>query len=180
MKDRISGEHPIWMYSGRAVHEALNDRLGLTDEDVEVYVTSMMVEFLHRDSVFSIKDKEGRPVQSIAEMLMEGDVRLNADSFSREREVHRHIGDFLLFWSGMFPEFLREMRLRDARDLLLDVNEQAKESYFIASTFSHAPFTAEAKTFKKLSADFEAYQTGLMMVRASFNGIDGWNGGFDA
>lgn len=180
MKKEISGEHPIWMYFGQTVHQALVDSLGMTDEDVEVYLTGMLVEFLHRDNMFSIRDGAGRPVDSIAEMLMEGDVRLNASSFDREREVHRHIGDFLLFSSGLFPEFLREMKLRDTRDLLLDVNEQARESYHIASTFDHQPYTAEAKTFAKLSSQFEAYQASLMLVRASFDTFGGWNGGFDA
>jgi hypothetical protein len=180
MRKEISGEHPIWMYFGKAVHEALLDEVGMTDDDVEVYLTGMLVEFLHRDQMFSIRDSAGRPVDSIAEMLMEGDVRFNATSFDREREVHRHIGDFLLFSSGLFPEFLREMKLRDSRDLLLDVNGQAKESYHIASTFDHAPYTAEARTFRKLSAQFEAYQASLMLVRASFDQNGDWNGGFDA
>ena len=180
MRKDISGEHPIWMYFGKAVHEAMLDCIGLTEDDVEVYLTGMLVEFLHRDQMFSIRDRVGRPVDSIAEMLMEGDIRMNANSFDREREVHRHIGDFLLFSSSLYPEFLREMKLRDTRDLLIDVNEQAKESYHIASTFDHAPYTAEAKTFKKLSAQFEVYQASLMMVRASFDQGGGWDGGFEA
>lgn len=180
MKKEISGEHPIWMYFGRAVHKAMLDGMGMTEEDVEVYLTGLLVEFLHRDNLYSIMDKSGRQIDSIAEMLLEGDVRHNAESFAREREVHRHIGDFLLFSSGLFPEFLNAMKLRDVRDLMLDVNGQAKESYHIASTFDHEPYAAEAKTFQKLSSRFEAYQASLMLVRASFDALGGWNGGFDA
>ncbi|MBN9503055.1 MAG: hypothetical protein BGO01_10875 [Armatimonadetes bacterium 55-13] len=182
MQNEISGEHPIWMYFGKVVHEALKDCVGVTEEDVEVYITCLLVDFLHRDNVFAIRDRAGRTLQSIAEMLAEGDVRLNADSFDRERAVHRHIGDFLLFWSGLFPEFLRDMKLQDIRDCVLDVNRQAKESYHIASTFDHEPFAAEAKTFRKLSTQFESYQASLMLVRASFDGHGSasWHRGFDA
>ncbi|MBC8066170.1 MAG: hypothetical protein H7Y17_15160 [Chlorobia bacterium] len=180
MRKEISGEHPIWMYFGQAVHQAMVDSFGMTDEDVEVYLTGMLVEFLHHDHLYAIRDRAGRPVDSIAEMLMEGDIRYNAPSFDREREVHRHIGDFLLFSSGLFPEVLRDLKLRDSRDLLLDVNEQARESYHIASTFDHAPYTADAKTLKKLSTQFEAYQASLMLVRASLGGPGGWGGGFEA
>jgi len=181
MRKEISGEHPIWMYFGKAVHEALNSQMGLNDDDVEVYLTGMLVEFLHRDNVFAIRDRTGHTLQSIADMLAEGDVSRNADSFAREREVHRHIGDFLLFWSGLFPEFLRDMKLQDLRDMLLDVNRQGKESYHIASTFDYGPYTADAKTFRKLSTQFEAYQAGLMLVRASFEGgVSDWQRGFDA
>lgn len=180
MKEEISGEHPIWMYFGQAVHRAMVETVGLDDEDVEVYVTGLLVEFLHKDHLFAIKDSVGRPIDSLAEMLIEGDVRYNAASFDREREVHRHIGDLLLFSSGLFPESLHDLGLRDPRNLLLNVNEQAKESYHIASTFDHPPHTADAKTLRKLSSKFEAYQASLMLVRASFDTLGEWNGGFDA
>ncbi len=180
MKRQISGEHPIWMYFGKAVHQAMVDSLGMSEEDIEVYLTNLLVGFLHNDNMFSIMDRTGRPVDSIAEMLMEGDVLHNATSFDRERQVHRHIGDFLLFSSSLFPEFLREMKLRDARDMLLDVNHQARESYHIASTFDHEPYATEARTFEKLSRRFEAYQASLLLVRASFDAAGGWSGGFEA
>jgi hypothetical protein len=180
MKREISGEHPIWMYFGKAVHQAMVESLGMGEEDVEVYVTNLLVDFLHGDNMFAIRDRMGKPIDSVSDMLVEGDVRFNANSFDREREVHRHIGDFLLFSSGLFPEYLRELRAANMRDLLLDVNRQAKESYHIASTFDHDPYTAEAKTLGKLSEQFEAYQASLMLVRASFDAAGGWNGGFDA
>jgi hypothetical protein len=180
MKREISGEHPIWMYFGQAVHQALVDSFGMSEDDVEVYMTQMLVEFMHGDNLFSIRDRAGRQVDSIAEMLMEGDVLQNADSFDREREVHRHIGDFLLFSSGLFPEYLRDLKLRDTRDLLLDVNGQAKESYRIASSFNHEPYSAESRTLSKLSSQFEAYQASLMLLRASFDAKGNWNGGFSA
>jgi hypothetical protein len=180
MKRVISGEHPIWMYFGTAIHQAMEESFGLSDDDVEVYMTNLLVDFLHGDNLYAIRDRLGKPVDSISEMLSEGDVRLNANSFDREREVHRHIGDFLLFSSGLFPEFLRSIRATNMQDLLLDVNRQGKESYHIASTFDHEPYSAESKTLGKLSEQFEAYQASLMLVRASFDATGGWNGGFDA
>ena len=180
MKREISGEHPIWMYFGQLVHQAMVDCIGMTDDDVEVYLTNLLVDFLHQDNLFAVRNCMGEPVASVAEMLLEGDVRLNANSFDREREVHRHIGDFLLFSSGLYPEVLRELRLRDARDSMIDICEQAKESYHIASTFDHEPYTLEAKTFAKLSEGFEAYQTSLIRVRASFDLQGNWDEGFRA
>ena len=41
-----------------------------------------------------------------------------APSFDREREVRKHIGDFTLFFAGLFPESLNRWikeRLRDKR-----------------------------------------------------------------
>ena len=108
MKSEITGDHPIWIYFNGAIHDSLRTRLGVEEsQEIETYLTQMLVDFLHNDAIYAIRDATGRPVRSIAEMMAEGDVRLNADSFDREREVHRHIGDFLLFWSGLFPEYIK-------------------------------------------------------------------------
>lgn len=174
--------HPIEIYFREAVHEALNRRLGLREmEDVEVYVASLLAKFLHEEAIFAIRDAYGRPIRSIVEMLAEGDVRLNAESFEREREVHRHIGDFLLFWSGLFPEFLESVGA-SAGDGLIDAVKQGAESYYIVSSFDYAPFDREAPTFRKLSIEFAACREGLSLMRASFDGFRrlGWEDGFQA
>ena len=35
-----------------------------------------------------------------------------APSFDRERQVRKHIGDYTLFFTGMFPESINHFRLR--------------------------------------------------------------------
>lgn len=170
MKRDVDQYHPIRLYFTDAIHESLHARLGLdSDVDVEAYLTDMLVAFVHQDEVFSIRDKNGRQLKTVAEMMAEGDIRLNADSFEREREVHKHIGDFLLFWGGMFGQFL-------------ECDRQGKESYHIVSTFDFDPYSQEAPLFKKLSDEFEAYRLGLSLVRASFEGFarQGWTDGFQA
>jgi len=42
--------------------------------------------------------------------LVESEVLLQAQSIDRERDVHRHIGDFTLFMAGLFPEYLRRLK----------------------------------------------------------------------
>lgn len=183
MSKRPSNEHPIQGYFAKAIHDSLTDQLGLEPDDhVEAYLTEMLVNFLHGDRIYAIRDAEGRRVETVAEMLLEGDIRLNADSFEREREVHRHIGDFLLFWSGLFPEQLRQLRFRDFKDAFVDPTAQGQESYHVVSTFDYVPHDQEAPTFRKLSRNFEQYQLGLRMMRASFEGfaLQGWEDGFSA
>jgi len=167
-----------------ALHDSLNERLGIDDgEEVNDYLVQMLVRFLHNDGIFSIRNAMGRRVESVAEMVAEGDVRVNADSFEREREVHKHIGDFLLFWSGVFPEFLQYVKAPTSRDAILNVVEQGRFSYQVAGSFEYPPHEQEAATFKKLSAHFVEYQYGLRLVRASFEGFAGasdWADGFRA
>lgn len=177
-------KHPLRAYFTDVLHDSLVDRLGFDEgADVEDYLVNMLTKFMHEDGIYDIRNAAGLRVESVAEMIAEGDVRLNADSFAREREVHRHIGDFLLFWSGLFPEFLPQLKSSTSRDVLLDVVEQGKLSYSVAGSFEHPPYEEEAQTFKKLSCHFTQYQLGLRLVRSSFEGFahhSDWTDGFRA
>jgi len=183
MKREISSDHPLRHYFVEALHDSFNRELGMEDStDVEEYIGDLLVNFMDVDNVYEIHDAYGRPVTSVTDMIVEGDILGNADSFDREREVHRHVGDFLLFWSGLFPEFLKQMRAPGSRDVLLDPIKQGRFSYHVVSTFKHGSYAHEAPIFKKLSDEFEQYQYGLGLVRASFEGFarQGWTDGFTA
>jgi len=150
--------------------------------EVEQYLVGLLVRFLHQDCVFPIHDDKGQPVTSVAEMLEYGDVRLRAPSFKAERDVHRHIGDLLLFWSGVFPEFLPRLAAPGTKDMLLNCVAQGQMSYGIAGSFDHDPFADEARVLRRLSDRFVVYQRSLSLVRASFEGFSrqGWVDGFSA
>ncbi|HTE19999.1 MAG TPA: hypothetical protein VK689_16670, partial [Armatimonadota bacterium] len=90
---------------------------------------------------------------------------LNATSFDREREVHKHIGDFTLFWTGVYPEMLRHFRSSSRCDHLIDYVEQGRKSYQIAATFQHGPYAEEAPVLRQLSDQFERCMLGLQLVR---------------
>lgn len=172
-------DQPIETYFASEIHTALT-KVGLSEQDVESYLGHLLVDFLHRDHIYAIKDSSGHRLETVVDMLAEGDIRLNATSFDRERQVHKHIGDFLLFWSGVFPEFLKTIKRPGGSDALIDVVRQGQMSYYMASTFEHDPYGVEAPTLRKLSTDFEGYQRGLLLVRASFEGLNNWTEGFSA
>jgi hypothetical protein len=81
------------------------------------------------------------------------------------REVYRHIGDFTLFWTGVYPEALGRLRSVFSKDSFIDYCEQGKRSYFIASTFEEDPYRAEAPVLRRLSEEFELCAYGLNQVR---------------
>lgn len=154
------------------VRASVRDDLGQEPPpEVERYLASLLVRFLHTDQIFAVRNAEGQRLVSVAEMIPEADVRLNAESFERERQVHQHIGDFLLFWSGLFPEFLRQLKLRHGADLICDYTLQGKESYYVVSTFDLPPHDREAPTFRHLSEQFEAYAHALRGVRGRLGGL---------
>jgi hypothetical protein len=152
-----------------SLRTVMRDELDFPENQAaEQYLVNLLLTCLHQDTIFRLRNSEGKTVTSVAEMLLEGDVRFNAKSFEREREVHRHIGDLLLFWSGIFPEFGRKVL---QLPLGIDSSEQGRASYHIASTFDYDPYGEEAKIFRQLSDGFDAYRFGLKRVRASFQGI---------
>lgn len=162
---RINPQHPLHMMFADLVHNQVTlhvDSQGLPD--VETYLADLLLAFMRTESVFAIRNKAGQPLRTVIEMVAEADVRLNADSFDREREVHKHIGDFILFWSGVYPDHLQKFKLDHGRDLVCDYTRQGRESYHVVSTFDHQPYDAVADTFQKLSDGFESFQFVLRRV----------------
>lgn len=183
MSDSNGRNLGIRSYFEELVANVYSKQLGLPgSSDIERYVVDLLVNFLHQEAIFGLRDQEGRRIESLAEMLVEGDVRFKAPNFDREREVHRHIGDFLLFWSSMFPEALHRVRGFSSANVEEEAVRQGRFSYGIVSAFDHAPYALEARLFKRLSDEFEACQYGLKLVRASFEGFrrQGWSDGFQA
>lgn len=171
MKSQIPADHPLRQLFGALVQRTFLQQLGVHEPGVPEYVSGLLVNFIHRDQIFRIRDARGRPLEEVAEMLMEGDVRLNATSFDREREVHKHIGDFTLFWTGIYPEMLRYLRAPSRRDHLIDYVQQGRLSYRIASTFTHGPYSQEAPILRALSEEFELCMIGLNLVRRELDAI---------
>lgn len=162
----LSSTHPFRLWVAESVRASLRDRVRLEHSElVEGYVTDLLVRFMRADRHYAIRDDEGRPITSVAAMTERGDIRFGARNFDEEREVHRHIGDFLLYWGGMFPEHLDRMRRQNGLDLYVDPIRQGKMSYHIASTFTHEPFGREAPVMGRLRDDFEAVRYGLHFVR---------------
>lgn len=159
-------KNPLYVMFRDLIQDALIlEGSGPVPEAVEHYVCQLLVDFSKTDDVFAVRDSNGRPVTSIFEMLAEADVRLNAASFDRERTVHKHIGDYILFWSGINPAFLRKIKLDDGRDLVCDYSRQGRESYRVVSTFEHSPYDREAPLFRVMSDAYDDLTQSLSRVR---------------
>lgn len=135
--------------------------LGIADTKLTDYLTDMLLRFIRVEAIFRVRNVLGRRLEEVAEMLMEADQRQGRP----RREVYRHIGDFTLFWTGVYPEALSRLQADDSRDHLLDYLEQGKRSYYIASTFDDEPYREEAPILRRLSDEFELCSVGLRHVR---------------
>ena len=100
-------------------------------------------------------------------MLLESDpIYGPAPSFDRERQVRKHIGDYALFFTGMFPESISHFRLRKQRmENFIDIMKAGKESYYIVSKFEFFEYAKVAPLFARLSQHFEQCVYGLNLVK---------------
>ncbi|HZQ91557.1 MAG TPA: hypothetical protein VFA60_07175 [Terriglobales bacterium] len=163
----ISESHPLQQLFRELVGRNFNDGVGLHDEEVGAYVANMLTEFCETEQLHRIRNAANRPLSDVGEMLLESDpVYGDAPSFDRERQVRKHIGDYTLFFTGMFPESINQFRLRRARlENFIDFMKAGKESYYIVSKFEHFEYARVAPLFGKLAREFERCVYGLNLVK---------------
>ncbi|MEO8725344.1 MAG: hypothetical protein ABI383_04410 [Acidobacteriaceae bacterium] len=140
---------------------------GVVDRDLTAYVAGMLTEFADGEQVYRVRDAQGRALKDVGEMLLESDpVYGPAPSFDREREVRKHIGDYTLFFTGMFPESVNHHRLRKHRlESFVDFVKAGKESYHIVAQFDMYEYANDAALYERLSRAFERCVFGLNGVR---------------
>lgn len=167
----IPESHPLRTFFSDRVHHHFEQGLGMSDREVAAYVAQMLTEFCETEQLYRIRDAGGRPLHDVGEMLIESNPVFGpAPSFEREREVRKHIGDFTLFFTGMFPESINHLRLRRQRlEGFVDFIKAGKESYFIVSKFEFAEHEREAPLFKKLSDRFEECVFGLNLLKGELD-----------
>lgn len=163
----ISESHPLQELFQDLVGRHYAEEIGIRDPQIVAYVSHLLSEFCDAEQLFSIRNAFNRPLSDVGEMLLEADpVYGPAPSFDRERQVRKHIGDYILFFAGMFPESINHFRLRRERlETLIDWMKAGKESYFIVSKFEHFEYAKVAPLFASLSKNFEECVYGLNMVK---------------
>ncbi len=172
MEHSIPRNHPLRQLFGALTEKSFTEHLGWPDLNVTEYVSNLLVEFSHTDQLYKIQNKQGRPVDSVVEMLFESELLLEAHTLDREREVHRHIGDFTLFMAGLFPEYLRRLKTAGLiyhKDFLVDYVKTGKRSYGLVADYGVYDPDQDSPLFRKLSENFELCVTGLGFVRSDLD-----------
>jgi hypothetical protein len=101
---------------------------------------------------------------------MVAEAELAADE-ERRRECHRHVGDFTLFWTGVYPEAISRLQHARSVDSLIRYQEQGKRSYYLASTLK--PTEVRGELLRRLSDQFEVCAFGLSRVRREWEKFEG-------
>lgn len=172
MGAQVPPRHPLRQLFGTLTEKSFTEHLGWPDPNVTSYVSNLLVDFTRVDQLYKIRNQQGRPVDTVVDLLFESEVLLEAQSLDREQDVHRHIGDFTLFMAGLFPEYLR--RLKSAgpiyhKDFLVDYVKTGKRSYGIVAQIGRENSENDPPLFRKLSENFELCVTGLGFVRSDLD-----------
>lgn len=163
--------HPntLQKYFAGIAEYVFHSQLGIADPPLVDYVSGMLLRFVRTDAIHKVRNLTGRPLTEVAEMLVEANARVGI----ARRSVHRHIGDFTLFWAGVYPEALREMQSAAKKDHFIDYCSQGKRAYFIASTIdTDDEKEVPAPILERLSRQFEMCAYGLREVRREWERRD--------
>jgi hypothetical protein len=143
---------------------AFHTRLGVADPPLVDYIAELLARFVRSDELYPVRSPRGVRLVQVADMLAEAQQRQGP----ARRQVHRHIGDFTLFWTGVYPEVIDCLR-RGSKDALIDYQQQGKRAYWIASTIpvepAVEPAAAETDVLARLSEQFDLCVYGLGEVR---------------
>ncbi len=156
--------HPLRrMFAGLAEH-AFFSHLGVADPPLTDYLSRLLTRFLHFYAVYRLRNRSGAPITELTEMVVEAE-QLPAGGRTR-REYFRHIGDFALFWTGLYPEAVERLRRRACKDAMVSYTAQGKRGYLITSRLEEEQqHYEEASLFRRLSDQFELCAVGLRKVR---------------
>ena len=170
--DRKHSQVSLYRFFSGLAEFTFETRLGIADPALVDYIAALLARFIHCDAIYKVRNPAGRPLQEVGEMLVEAEARMG----DARREIHRHIGDFTLFWTGLYPEALRRLQKQPRLDYFVDYCAQGKRAYHIASTIPTEQDARENGVLERLSHDFELCAYGLGELRREWHRRDADSG----
>ncbi len=166
MTHRIAPEHPLHrMFSG-LIEQVFEVDLGLCDPKLTDYLSDVLCEFVHVDGIYRLRTVDGEVIRDVSQAMAAAQLGPDISSTQRSRLINKYIGDFSLFWAGVYPENLRPRHA--SVDRLHEFVLQGKRSYGIASELTSRDDRPPAELLQNLSEQFEFCLHGLRRVRASW------------
>src|SRR2546425_9819312 len=101
----VPEHHPLRVLFSTLCRKNVLGVVRLERPDIADYLGGLLSRFVHVDDLRRVRDAMGRPLEDVGEMLLEADRRGRTGYFLPAREGRRRIGDFILFFLGMFPQW---------------------------------------------------------------------------
>jgi hypothetical protein len=163
----VPESHPLHrLFRGLTEYTFMNE-LGIGDPSLVGYVAELLASFVPSEGAWQLRDAQGKRLFQVTAMVAEAEA---AGDAARRRECHRHVGDFTLFWTGVYPEALGKLQGGHSADALISYQRQGKRSYHLASVLSAG--NDREPVFRRLSDQFELCAVGLSHVRREWEKIE--------
>lgn len=163
----IGPGHPLRKLFAGLVEQVFSVDIGICDPGLTDYLGRLLTEFVHIDRIFCLRTVNSEVIREVSRMEAEADLGPQVPEQLRRRLINKYIGDFTLFWSGVYPESLRP-RWQGGVDRLHNYLVQGKRSYGIASELTGVGDQPPADVLRRLSCQFECCVHGLNLVRAGW------------
>lgn len=133
----------------------------LADQQLTIYLVNMLDDFIDTRNVHSMPTSEDKEYHYVFEMI-------EASQNSSDTEAYRifcHIGNYSLYLTGIFPDWIRYRHERKNRPMKVDDYSDYGKTYFKrASNHRLAKEKHMKPVLKKLSQGFDLVRTGLELL----------------
>ena len=165
---------PLRDFFAGVTEYTFESRLGIADPPLVDYIADLLARFIRSDSLYRMRSLSGERLGEVGHMMAEAEARVG----DARRAVHRHIGDFTLFWTGVYPEALGASHGKPLvkHDRFVDYCQQGKRAYYIASTIPGEKEDVDGEVLERLSAEFELCAYGLSEARKEWERREGGEG----
>jgi hypothetical protein len=150
---QVPGLYPFFR---RHVQQGFGEQ-GLAQPALVDYVSELLTRFARMSAAFPFHDADGRPIETIAGLLMAWQAELGGATAkpgrARETLVLHHIGDYALFMSGVFRERLKY------RGQITYYRDQGQNAFARCARLEPNP--QNAAVLRRVSHDFEPISNAL-------------------
>lgn len=144
---------------------------GLDQPALVDYVSDLLTRFVRVNSLYALRDADGRPIETMAGFLLAQQTAINdpptARAPVRETLVLRHMADYALFMSGLFRERLKH------RGQIGYYREHGRNAFARCARLEANP--NRARLLHRMGHDFEPISDALDVVwhrRLPFSATD--------
>lgn len=146
----------LYRFFYRTVRRSFYD-LKIKEPKITNYMAILLSEFARTDNLYKIRNVQGERLTTVVEMLLEA-----SSPFYREREIKKHIGDYTLFMTGIFREYI------ERQSFLKFYLDEGKRAYFSVFNLDRFGYMPGSYLFFELAKDFEFYSGALNYMKRTF------------
>jgi hypothetical protein len=138
-------------------------QLGINDATVARYVADVLADFARTDSLYRIRSRAGKKLDSVVEILAESRPETAQENrLLRERALRKYLGDYTLFMSGIFRSHV------EGKGFLDYYLQEGRRSYWTVSELDLSLYRTGFILFQELSKKFEYYSGALDYMRKAY------------